>query len=76
MTLELVTWRDAFFEQDELRQDVPKKDYLVQTVGWTKTEKNFLAIRSERLPRKEGWRAVTRVPHAMIISRVALREDT
>lgn len=69
MRLEIVTWRDAHFDTDEPVK--PRKDYLVRTVGWTEEEKRFLVVRSERLPKGEDprWRAVTRIPWGMIISR-------
>lgn len=72
MSLELVIWRDAFFSTDE--SEKKRKDYLVKTVGWTKAEKKFLVVRSERLPGKEGWRAITRIPWDMIIKRTKLGE--
>jgi hypothetical protein len=74
MTLELVIWRDAYFDTDPPSKDRP--DFIVQTVGWTKEEENFLAIRSEKLPKTEDprWRAITHVPWGMIIKRVKLGE--
>jgi hypothetical protein len=70
--LELVTWRDAHFDTDEPVK--PREDYLVRTVGWTSGEKNFLVVRSEKLPKGEDprYRAVTRIPWAMIVERKEL----
>jgi len=68
--LELVTWRDAYFDQDT--PDKPRKDYLVQTVGWTNTKGRFLRVRSERLPSREGWRAITNIPLANVVERKEL----
>lgn len=74
MTIEVVTWRDAHFDTDEPVK--PREDYLVRTVGWTSSEKNFLVVRSEKLPKGEDprWRACTRIPWAMIVDRKTLEE--
>lgn len=75
MKLEIVTWRDAHFDQDEPVK--PRKDFLVRTVGWTEDEENFLVVRSEKLPKGEDprWRGCTRIPWAMITKRVILRKE-
>lgn len=70
--LELVTWRDAYFDQDE--PSVRRKDYLVQTVGWTKKTKKFLVVRSEKLPKGDGYRAVSNIPWAMVVKRTRLKK--
>jgi hypothetical protein len=72
VTLEVVTWRDAHFDTDEPVK--PREDFLVQTVGWVREEKNFLVVRGEKLPKGEDprWRAVTRIPWGMIIKREKL----
>ena len=70
MNLEIVTWRDAYFSTDQGEKSY--KDYLVQTVGWTKETKRFLVIRGEKLPHKEGYRAITKVPVENIIDRQIL----
>jgi hypothetical protein len=72
VAIERVTWRDAHFDTDEPVK--PRSDYLVQTVGWVSREENFLVVRSEKLPKGEDprWRACTRIPYGMIISRETL----
>ena len=69
MTIELVTWRDAYFETD---QEKKRKDYPVRTVGWVKETKRFLVVRSEKLPKKEGYRAITFIPLENVLNRKAL----
>lgn len=71
MSLEIVTWRDAHFEVDEPAK--PRKDFLVKTVGWTKETKRFLLVRSEKLPKGDGFRAVTSIPWDMVQSRTQLK---
>ena len=67
MKLQMVIWRDAYFDQDT--PEKPRKDYLVKTVGWVKKEGRFLVIRSEKLPYGEGFRAITRVPLGNVVER-------
>ena len=69
--LEIVAWRDAHFDLEESSK--PRKDYIVQTVGWTSEEEHFLVVRSEKLPKGEGYRAVTRIPHGMVVARARLK---
>jgi len=73
--IECVTWRDAYFDTDEPAKT--REDFIVRTVGWTKEEKNFLAVRAEKLPKGEDprWRAVTRIPWGMVIKREKLRRE-
>jgi hypothetical protein len=70
MRLEIVTWRDAYFDQDV--PDKQRKDYLVQTVGWTNRKGRFLRVRGERLPGKEGWRSITNIPIENVVERKEL----
>ena len=76
MTIEVVTWRDAYFDQDEPAK--VREDYLVRTVGWTAEEKLFLVVRGEKLPKGEDprYRAVTRIPWDVIIKREKLGKVT
>lgn len=70
MKIELVYWRDAYFDTDP--RDTEPKDYINRTVGWVKDEGRFLRIESERTP--DGPRAVTHVPHENIVRRVELEQ--
>jgi hypothetical protein len=76
VTIEVVTWRDAYFDTDEPAKI--REDYIVRTVGWVREEKLFLAVSAEKLPKGEDprWRAVTRIPRAMIIKRQKLGKVT
>lgn len=68
--LEVVLWRDAHSYMDP-PEEYPH-DYLVETVGWViEGDPKFLLIEGERTP--EGPRAVTRIPHGMIVERHPLR---
>lgn len=68
--LELVFWRDAFF--DAFGTEGAPDDYVVKTVGWVREEGRFLKIVSERLPDGAGERSVTYVPLENVIRRHAL----
>ena len=70
---ELVYWRDAHFSLDDFSET--PEDYIVKTVGWVKEEGHFLRIESERLPRGDGARAVSRVPRENVVRRVPLTES-
>jgi hypothetical protein len=66
----LVTWRDAHFDFEE--RDV-RTDYLVHTVGFVVKEGPlFLSVAQEVLPDGDGYRAVTHIPHAVVINKEAL----
>jgi hypothetical protein len=75
VTIEVVTWRDAYFDTDEPTKI--REDYIVRTVGWVREEKHFLAVSAEKLPKGEDprWRAVTRIPWGMVIKRENLRKE-
>ena len=73
MKLQIVTWRDAYFDTD--MPDKPRKDYLVQTAGWVKRRGKFLVVYSEKLPDKEGWRAITHIPIENVVRRRTLKEE-
>jgi len=73
MKLQIVTWRDAYFDID--LPDNPRKDYLVQTVGWVKRKGRFLKVHSEKLPSNEGWRGITNIPIETVIQRRTLKEE-
>lgn len=66
MRLQIVTWRDAYFDLEE--PGSPRKDYLVKTVGWTKKKGRWLVVHSEKLP-DGGWRAISRVPLENVVER-------
>jgi hypothetical protein len=66
MALEMVIWRDAYFEREV--PEHPRKDFLMKTVGWTKEGEKFLRIVGERGP-EGAKRAVTYVPNENVIER-------
>lgn len=61
--LELVTWRDAFSNDEEKTP----KDFLCKTVGWAKGSGRWLVVTSERTP--TGERGITRIPIENVVSR-------
>lgn len=70
MSLELVTWRDAYFDKE--MSDQPREDFLMKTVGWTSEGPRFLCIVGERGP--EGVkRGVTYVPNENVVKRRKLK---
>jgi hypothetical protein len=68
MKIELVYWRDAYFDEEDANHD----DYVVQTVGFVRETKRFLVIEHEHLPHGSGARGVTHIPHEMVLRRVPL----
>ena len=73
MKLELVEWRDAWFDFDQPEPDEVRDDYIVQTVGWVVRESNrFLSLAQEILPDGDGFRAVTHIPKVVVVSRTPL----
>ncbi len=72
MTLLSVVWHDAYFELDE-PNDGYKPDYWVTTVGFVVEETEVvLRIAAEKLPRDDGYRAITSIPKPAIRSRSVL----
>ena len=72
-----VTWRDAWFAYDEPFDADCAGDYIVETVGWllpADGDDPFLAVAAEVTP--DGWRALTRIPMALMLSVVVLREPS
>ena len=74
MGLELVEWRDAFFEKDS---DVEERtDFIVVTVGWVDDDPvmggTFVRIVGERTPDNE--RAITFIPRENVVTRTPLAE--
>ena len=70
MGLEIVTWRDAYFDLDE---EPPRKDCLMQTVGWTERRGRWLKIVSEQSMKGKTKRAVTHVPIENVVKRKKLK---
>lgn len=71
--IELVTWRDAWFEFDQPDSEETRDDYIVSTVGFVIDDgRLFLRIAQETLPGDDGYRAVTNIPQAMVLSRQLL----
>jgi hypothetical protein len=67
--LVVVTWRDAWFDFDHADATEPRSDYLVTTVGFVIREgPRFVSIAQEVLPDGDGFRAVTHIPVAVIVS--------
>lgn len=65
--LEVIRWRDAFFDFDEPEEYDP--DYQVVTVGFLVRESDvFVTIAQEVLP-SGGFRAITHIPAATILER-------
>jgi hypothetical protein len=62
--LELVTWRDAWFEFD---QPEDRDDYLVETVGWVTEDDVWLHVTAENTP--DGPRAVSHIPKVLVVNR-------
>lgn len=72
--LELVLWRDAWFDFDQSNDD--REDYIVKTVGWVIHEgPHYLSVAQEKLPIDDGWRAVTHIPVAVIIDRMEVTSN-
>ena len=74
--LVVVTWRDAWFDFDHADATEPRSDYLVTTVGFViREDPRFLSIAQEVLPDDDGFRAVTHIPVAVIVSVAPLEFD-
>lgn len=74
--LVVVTWRDAWFDFDHAEATEPRSDYLVTTVGYVIHEDaRFLSIAQEVLPDDDGFRAVTHIPVAVIVSVAPVNVD-
>ena len=71
MSLELVRWRDAFFEVTE--EDKPEDyDFILEVVGWVTEQRRFLKVVSEH---GEGQsRAVTYIPNCCVVQRIKLKK--
>jgi hypothetical protein len=75
LPLVLVTWRDAWFDFDEVDPEDARSDYLVTTVGFlVRQGPRFLSIAQEVLPDGDGYRAVTHIPVSVVGSLTTLRE--
>ena len=65
--LVLVTWRDAWFDFEELDPEDARADYLVSTVGFlVQRGPRFVSVAQEVLPDGDGFRAVTHIPLAVV----------
>lgn len=65
--IELVLWRDSWFDFDE---SPDTGDYVVGTVGWVRENGRFLRVESEHIP--DGARAITHIPVESIVTRTPL----
>jgi len=71
--LEHVVWADAWFDQDQMHDGHVRDEYLVQTVGFVIRETGkVLSLAAEVLPDGEGYRAVTHIPKAVIVTRTPM----
>lgn len=70
LPIEEVQWRDAYFDFEVKSRRPQREDYIVKTVGYILHENElFLTLAQECLPNGDGFRAVTRIPKSMILSR-------
>lgn len=66
-SLVLVTWRDAWFDFDQLDAEDARSDYLVTTVGFlVRHGPRFVSIAQEILPDGDGFRAITHIPVSVV----------
>jgi hypothetical protein len=66
LRLVLVLWHDAWFDLEEPANGYPE-DYLVQTVGYLVRETPaVISLAQEVLPSRDGFRAITHIPRAVI----------
>lgn len=70
--LVLVSWYDAWFDFES--NGSPRKTYVVQTVGFLiRDEDGVLSLAQEMLPDRDGYRAVTHIPQAVVSDITYLR---
>jgi hypothetical protein len=66
--LVVVVWEDAWYDPDENEMHDFRTDYRVTTVGFLIRQLPVVSIAQEVLPDGEGFRAVTHIPRAMVVS--------
>jgi hypothetical protein len=73
--LVLVRWRDAWFDF-ERDPSGWRDEYLVQTVGFlVREEPGVVSLAQERLPGRDGYRAITHIPRGVIESITPVAEE-
>jgi hypothetical protein len=64
----LVRWRDAWFDFEQPTSGW-RDQYLVHTVGFLVRETDeVVSVAQERLPGREGYRAITHIPRGVVES--------
>lgn len=66
--LVVVEWEDAWYDPDENEMSDFRTDYRVTTVGFLVRQLPTISIAQEVLPDGEGFRAVTHIPRAMVVT--------
>ena len=68
LSLVLVRWRDAWFDFEQPSSGW-REEYLVHTVGFLVRESDeVVSVAQERLPGREGYRAITHIPRGVVES--------
>ena len=68
LKLVLVRWRDAWFDFEQPGGGW-REQYLVHTVGFLVRETEaVVSVAQERLPGREGYRAITHIPRGVVES--------
>jgi len=64
----LVRWRDAWFDLDPPPSGW-RDEYVVHTVGYLVREnEDVVSVAQERLPGRDGYRAITHIPRGVVLS--------
>lgn len=73
--LVLVRWRDAWFDTDQQDTKEWRTEYVVHSVGYlVREEKGIVSVAAEVLPEGDGFRAVTHIPKAIVLSITTLAQ--
>lgn len=68
LSLVLVRWRDAWFDFEQPSSGW-REQYVVHTVGFLVRETDdVVSVAQERLPAREGYRAITHIPRGVVES--------
>ncbi len=68
LSLVLVRWRDAWFDFEQPTGGW-RDQYIVHTVGFLVRENDeVVSVAQERLPSREGYRAITHIPRGVVES--------
>lgn len=64
-----VLWSDAWFDFEHGKEEETRRDYPVETIGFLiRDEDGVLSVAQEKLPERDGYRAVTHIPRAVVRS--------